>query len=94
MNLLIIVVLGLLVLTRLYKLDQVKNMVALQLAWKCLLASVVVGAAEHLIMMVVRINRAECAELTNAVMLIALAASLYFWNKAVTAESSKDQNNA
>lgn len=95
MYLLIIAVLGLLVLTRFYKLDQIKSVRHFRLAWTCMIASIVVTAAGHLLMMALgAMDRAECADFTNAAMLTALAVSLYFWQKAVTAGSNKEEGNA
>ena len=93
MYFLIIAVLGLLVLTRFYKLDQVKSVRHLRLAWAYMIASVAVPAAGQLLTIMVN-DKAEIALLTNAAMLAALAISLYFWNKAVTANDKKDQDNA
>ena len=53
MNSLMIAVLGLLVLTKFYKMDQVKNVLALKLAWTCMIASVAFSAAGQLIMLMV-----------------------------------------
>lgn len=93
MYFLIIAVLGLLVLTRFYKMDQVKNVLALQLSWTCMIASVVVSAAGQLLTIMVN-DKAEIALLTNAAMLAALAISLFLWHMAVTADSSKPEDNA
>jgi len=93
MYFLIIAVLGLLVLTRFYKLDQVKSVRHFRLAWACMIASVAAPAAGQLLTIMVD-DKAEIALLTNAAMLAALAISLYFWHKAVTANNNKDENNA
>ena len=93
MYFLIIAVLGLLVLTRFYKMDQVKSVRHLRLAWACLIVSVAFSAAGQLIMLMVDC-KADIALLTNAVILIALAVSLHLWNNAVTADDKKDQDNA
>ena len=93
MYFLIIAVLGLLVLTRFYKLDQVKSVRHFGLAWGCLIASVAIQAAGQLLTVMVN-SKGEIAWLTNAAMLAALAISLYFWYKAVTADSKKAEDNA
>ena len=93
MYFLIIAVLGLLVLTKFYKMDQVKNVLALQLAWTCMIASVAFSAAGQLIMLMVDC-KGDIALLTNVAILIALAVSLHLWNKAVTVDDKKDQDNA
>jgi hypothetical protein len=93
MYFLIIAVLGLLVLTRFYKMDQVKSVRYFRLAWACLIASVAVPAIGQLLTITVN-DKKEIALLTNAAMLAALAISLFLWHKAVTADDKKDQDNA
>jgi hypothetical protein len=84
MYFLIIAVLGLLVLTRLYKFDQVSSVRHFRLAWACLIASVAIMAAGHLLTIMVS-DEKEMDLLTSAAILAALAVSLYLWHKAVTA---------
>jgi len=83
---LIIAVLALLVLTRLYKFDQVSNVRHFRLDWACLIASVAIMAAAQLVSITSnRSDRTEILLLTNASILAVLAVSLYLWHKAVTA---------
>ena len=93
MYFLIIAVLGLLVLTRFYKLDQVKSVRHFRLAWTCMIASVAVSAAGQLITIMVD-DKAEIALLTNAAMLAAIGISLFFWHRAVTADDNKGEDKA
>jgi hypothetical protein len=84
MQALIIAVLALLVLTRLYKSDQVSSVRHFRLAWACLIASVAIMAAGQLLMIMAS-DEKEMALLTGAAIPAALAVSLYLWHKAVTA---------
>ncbi len=88
MHFLIIAVLGLLILTRLYKFNQVSSIRHFRLAWACLIASVTIVAAGPLLTIVAS-DKNEIVLLTNAAIPAALAVSLYFWHKAVTADTGK-----
>ena len=95
MYFLIIAVLALLVITRFCKMDQVSSVRHFRLAWTYLIGSVVINAAGHLIMANLSVaDRVRWADVTNAAMLAVLAVSLYFWHKAVTADSGKPADNA
>jgi len=84
MQVLIIAVLALLVLTRLYKFDQVSSVRHFRLAWSCLIASVAIMAAGQLLLIATN-DEKELILLTNAATLAVLAVSLYLWHKAVAA---------
>ena len=88
MEFLIIAVLALLVLTRLYKFDQVVSVRHFRLAWACLIISLAIMAAGQLLTIMVNDKR-EIVLLTNAAIPAALALSLHFWHKAVTADAGK-----
>ena len=86
MDFLIIAVLALLVLTRLYKFDQVSSVRHFRLAWACLIVSVAIMAAGQLLSITSNTSgRTEILLFSNALNLAALAVSLYLWHKAVTA---------
>ena len=93
MHFLIIAVLALLVLTRLYKFDQVSSIRHFRLAWACLIASVAILAAGQLLTITAN-DKTEVVLLTNAAIPVALAVSLYLWHKAVTADTSKTADDA
>ena len=96
MHFLIIAVLGLLVLTRLYKFDQVSSVRHFRFAWACVIASLAIMAAGQILTITAntRSNETEIVLLTNAAILAALAVSLYLWHKAVTPDTSKTADNA
>ena len=91
MHFLIIAVLGLLILTRLYKFDQVSSVRHFLLAWACLIASVAIMAIGPLLTIVASDKR-EIVLLIDAAIPAALAVSLYLWHKAVTADTGKTAN--
>lgn len=83
-----IAVLGLLILTRLYKFDHVSSVRHFRLAWACLVASVAIMAAGPLLTIVAS-DKKEIVLLTNAAIPAVLALSLYLWHKAVTTDTGK-----
>ena len=95
MDFLIVAVLGLLVLTRLYKFDQVSSVRHFRFAWACVIASVAIMAAGQLLTITAntKSNEAEIVLLTNAAILAAQAVSLYLWHKAVTTDIGKTHDN-
>ena len=92
MHFLIIAVLGLLVLTRLYKFDQVSSVRHFRLAWACLIASVAIMAIGPMLTIVASDKR-EIILLIEALIPAALAVSLFLWHMAVTADTSKTADN-
>jgi hypothetical protein len=88
MHFLIIAVLGLLVLTRLCKFDQVSSVRHFRLAWACLIVSVAIMAVGPLLVIVASDKR-EMVSLIDAAIPAALAVSLYLWQKAITADTGK-----
>jgi len=91
MYILIVAVLALLGVTRLYKPEQVGSQRHLRLAWWWLIVSVVVAAAGQILTIIVS-DKAEMILFTNAVILGALAISLFLWHKALAGDNKQDQN--
>jgi hypothetical protein len=92
MHFLIIAILGLLVLTRLYKFDQISSVRHFLLAWACLIASVAIMAIGPLLTIVASDKR-EIVLLIDAAIPAALAISIYLCYMAVTTNTDKSADD-